>query len=484
MKAVRIDRRQVLRGAGGFTLALPFLPSLFPRRADGAELVAGRGPNFAAMTTVHGAVLPQGMYPGAGTLTQSTDFLPGHTIKHGPLQGTALSPVLTSSSLTPKLVSKMNVLRGFDFPYYIGHHNGGHLGNYVRSDQGPKNMASFATIDQFMANSQSFYKDLGGVRLRSMVTGRGGMGGAPSFAYANPQAQSGAVNNIPPSSDAGAMFKTLFSGSTASPTPVASRKPVVDRVLQNYRELAKGNRRISVDDRARLDAHVTHLAEMERRLSVSRPMSAQCGNLKAPGGDYQGMNDVIAFAFACGTSRVATISLPAAAFAVNAGNWHQGVAHQAGSNQPKLTQALQRSFDLVFVDLMKKLEALEVAPGVTALDLTLLQWTQEAGWITHEAQDMPIITAGSANGFFKTGMFVDYRSTRKMKMFGTPQQQNLGLMHRQWLATALQAMGVPPSEFEKNGKPGYGDPLMSGNFVAAVPAQIHQNASKPVPVIT
>jgi Protein of unknown function (DUF1552) len=484
MKAVRIDRRQVLRGSGGITLALPFLPSLYPRRADGAELVPGLKPCFAAMTTVHGAVLEQNMYPAASTLTQSTVHLPGHNIKSGPLQGTTLSPVLKSASLTPKLVAKLNVLRGFDFPYYIGHHNGGHLGNYVRSDQGPKNMAEFATIDQIMANSASFYPDLGRVKLRAMVTGRGGFGGAPSFTYANPQAKTGAVNNIQPSSDAAGMFRNLFSGATSTPVPVVSRKPIVDRVLQSYRDLAKGNRRISVDDKSRLDAHVSHLAELERRLKVSQPSSAQCGNLKAPGGDYQGMNDVIAFAFACGTSRVATISLPAGTYGNHSGNWHQDVAHNAGSNQPKLTECLQRSFDLVFVDLMKKLEALEVAPGVTALDLSLVQWTQEAGWNTHDAQDMAIVTAGSANGFFKTGLFVDYRSTKKMKMFGSYQQQMLGLMHRQWLATALQAMGVPPSEFEKNGKAGYGDPLMSADFLAAVPAQIHQNASQPVPIIT
>ncbi len=347
MKAVRIDRRQVLRGTGGITVALPFLPSLYPRRADGAELVPGLKPCFAAMTTVHGAVLEQNMYPATSTLTQSTVHLPGHTIKSGPLQGTTLSPVLKSASLTSKLVSKLNVLRGFDYPYYIGHHNGGHLGNFVRSDQGPKNMAAFATIDQIMANSPSFYPDL-----------------------------------------------------------------------------------------------------------------------------------------ACGTSRVATISLPAGTYGNHSGNWHQDVAHNAGSNQPKLTECLQRSFDLVFVDLMKKLEALEVAPGVTALDLSLVQWTQEAGWNTHDAQDMAIVTAGSAHGFFKTGLFVDYRSTKKMKMFGSYQQQMLGLMHRQWLATALQAMGVPPSEFEKNSKAGYGDPLMSADYVAAVPAPIHQNASQPVPVLT
>ena len=35
-----------------------------------------------------------------------------------------------------RVLGKMTVMRGFDIPFYIGHHTGGHLGNFARKDHG------------------------------------------------------------------------------------------------------------------------------------------------------------------------------------------------------------------------------------------------------------------------------------------------------------------------------------------------------------
>ena len=40
--------------------------------------------------------------------------------------------------------------------------------------------------------------------------------------------------------------------------------------------------------------------------------------------------------------------------------------------------------------------------------------------------------------------------------------QTLGLLYSQWLGTVLQAMGVPPNEFERWGSKGYGVPFLTG----------------------
>ena len=63
-----------------------------------------------------------------------------------------------------------------------------------------------------------------------------------------------------------------------------------------------------------------------------------------------------------------------------------------------------------------------------------------------------MVTAGSAAGFLKTGNYVDYRRR------GGPAWSsfNTGLLYNQWLGTALQAMGIPREEYEKNGERGYG----------------------------
>src|SRR3954451_567777 len=129
---MNMSRRQILRGVGGFTLALPFMSSLLkPSRADAAVTGMRRFVQFASS---HGGIWGANMYPAASTLTQTAQFA-GRTVRRGPLTLTTqgadamLSPVLrgASTALTASLASKMNVLRGLDVPFYIAHHTGGHL---------------------------------------------------------------------------------------------------------------------------------------------------------------------------------------------------------------------------------------------------------------------------------------------------------------------------------------------------------------------
>ena len=177
-----ISRRQVLRGAAGFALALPLLPSLLPRSATAGGAGPGRR-RFVAFATEHGGVWGANMFPGDGALTDTQAYA-GRTIRRGSLAAAAqgddavLSPVLRapSSALTPALLSKINVIRGLDHTFYIGHHRGGHLGNYAENDgngtDGQVVQASpRPTIDQVLAWSQHFYPDLSTILERSMIVG-------------------------------------------------------------------------------------------------------------------------------------------------------------------------------------------------------------------------------------------------------------------------------------------------------------------------
>jgi hypothetical protein len=83
---------------------------------------------------------------------------------------------------------------------------------------------------------------------------------------------------------------------------------------------------------------------------------------------------------------------------------------------------------------------------------------------THGSISIPVVTFGSAAGYFRTGQFIDYRrSDDPGSMFdpGAGGQQYMGVLYSQWLGTALQAMGVPPSEFERWGHKGYGVPFLT-----------------------
>jgi hypothetical protein len=479
------SRRTILRGAGGFTMALPFLRSLFRHEARAAGVAAPR--RFVALATEHGAVWPASMFPPDGALTSSMTY-GGHAVRQGTLPlsvagGVAtISPVLSgpSSVLTSRLASKINVVRGLDITWYIAHHQGGHLGNFAQYNHdgaAPSGtLVPMPTIDQVMAWSPSFYGNTSGIRERSLVIG----GASLSAGWSSPSTRSGQVQLLNAESNSLTLFNKIFVPS-AGPTEV--RPPIVDLVREDYLRLRNGNRRLSTEDRRRLDEHVARLDELQRKLSVTGGGGGSaCGTIVTPtmsnsqvrGSDFgrnptsqaqywRMINDVIVAAFACDTSRIATVRIEND-FSTYAGDWHQDVAHKAATTQTAentLAPASQLFFQGVFLDLISKLDAVQdPGGGGTLLDQTLVQWTQESGPITHDPIDLPVVTAGSAGGFFRTGNLIDYRNMtkvgHKLGQDGSLIQTNVGLVYNQWLGTVLQAMGLARTEYETGDYAGYG----------------------------
>lgn len=475
-----MDRRAFLRGAG-FSLALPFLPSLVsPRSVKAAPPPTPR--RFVALCTHHGGIWGANMFPAQSTLAEKSTYA-GHEIRRGALAArvegddAVLSPVLTAkaSDLTPALIAKMNVLRGLDIPFYIGHHTGGHLGNYARNDgnggDGKVVQASpRPTIDQVMAWSKSFYPDLASVRERSMVIGR-----RVSYGFSNPAAGTGSVDEMASVWSSLELFNRIF---VPGEDPGTARPPIVDRVLADYKRLRSSDRRLSSADRIRLDDHVERLNELQRRLNAK----VSCGDVPKPTQDSQSLshqagfdfdpaaqaqaydllNDVIVAAFLCGTSRIAVVNA-SHHFSEFKGDWHQDIAHKAhlpsAGQQGTIAAAHQRFFANVFVDLIKKLDV-DDGTGATLLDGSLVAWTQESGAYTHESQSIPVITAGGAGGSLRTGSYCDYRNLGRVfddgGFEGSTEVTHAGLCWNQWLGTALQAMGLSRSEYERDGVGGYG----------------------------
>ena len=133
------------------------------------------------------------------------------------------------------------------------------------------------------------------------------------------------------------------------------------------------------------------------------------------------------------------------------GEWHLEVAHPATTDpaaQTVLRQHKQWFFQHVFMDLASKLEATPTTNG-TLLDDSLIVWSQESGQITHISNSIPIVTAGSAGGYFQTGKFVDYRNQNiDYGSTTTTQTDHPGLIYNQWMGTILQSMGLSPADYE------------------------------------
>jgi hypothetical protein len=515
MSILRHGRRQFLRGTGGFVLAVPLLPSLFPRTARAEAQTPLK--RFIAFGTEHGCVEEQNMFPADSLLTERENLYSDHVIKQGSLtlrsdgQNSVLSRVLTASAstLTSTMASKLNVIRGLDVAFTMTHHQGGHLGNFADnegSSAGDKATQpdKRATIDQIMAWSPSFYgADLSSNRQRSIHIGQGG-DKAMSWVHTNAADRTGDVVPVPTTQSALELFERVFVPPT-TPGQENKRKLVVDRVLESYKQLSGGAfgaaRRISAADKLRLDQHMTRIHELERSVSAI----ASCGNLAQPEDAryqtdwindipdtlrfYQAFNDVIVAGITCGTTRIATIHANHT-FSPFTGDWHIDVAHKRDlpENQDLLSAANQVFFEHVFLDLATKLDIDEGDTGTTYLDNCLIQWSQESGMMTHEPISLPIITAGSAAKSISTGSYIDYKNHDNANLFSprTP-----GVLYNQYLATVLQVMGVPPSEFEHGTDKGYGVTYRNSEYagpkadsgVRAWPDRLFSDASKLLPIL-
>ncbi len=507
---IKHGRRHFLMGLGGLALAIPFLPSLEKKASAGP---AKAKPKFFFVSTGHGGAWDANFFPTSPTPNrQSVTGVSGHQIASGALSAsgatsggaTSISPVLTASAstLTPALLAKMNVLRGLDVPWYLGH-NTGLLGNFARNDANSGDGGDVAaiggrpTIDQVMASSPSFYASGDAVAAKSLILG-GGATQPYSWAATTPGDPSGGVTPVSNSLSSLPLFQSLFGmGGPAMKTP---RKPVVDSVLQNYKSLMGGSSRLSAADKLRLGQHVDMLHTIEQSLDAKLSCSStppapadndvysQYGatpNAKKWGQLYM---DVAVAALACGATRIGvfgfgdTAGLSPGFIASGKSDWHQDAAHQwyTDAAQAWLVESYQGFFEHVFVYLASALDALTDSDGNTLLDNSLLVWGQECCMETHSSFGLQTVTFGGAGGNMKTGLYCDYRQVGQAssainpgKDAGAGASSALdgyvtypGLLWEQFLATSLLAMGVPASEWERwkdpsgNVEHGYGVPFV------------------------
>ena len=453
-----------------------------------------------------------------------------HTFHYGTLSpqtsgsDTMLSNVIrgASSQFTPQLAAKMNLLRGLDVPWYTAHSEGA-LGCY-----GPMNrpgnegtLSNQVSVDQVLANSASFYDST--PLKRSMHIGNGGL----SIGYADPSTRSGA-QGMPTANNAARLFDEIFLPEFATPTDPAEPAPparphVVDRVLESYRRVHSGahgpGARIGAADRRRLEEYMSRLSDVQARIQaieegggMSRPLAA-CGAQTRPEDNsrrtavytdwqarpdlygpqlYGVYNDVILTAFMCDSSRIATISTPDDFLGTmdSVGGFHE-VAHTARDNAARermLHEGSRGFFQMVYLDLIAKLDAVADADGNSMLDNSLVMWTQESGPETHHNDSQPVVLAGSAGGTLNTGFYCDYRD-RSLRWDDQKQAEgrNPGLHYYGIFSTILDAFGVPRSEAPRGaGVPYAEEEAVPSWFGVPHPrhAQIYEFSTQSLPVIT
>jgi hypothetical protein len=457
VKPFRIPRRALLRGAGGVAIGLPFLEIMTKPGRAAAQSAAG--PKrfltfFSSAGTIHENWVPTGT---------ETNF--------------QFSRIL--APLEP-LKSKVIVVDGLR--NYLGtpppgddHQRGiGTMSTQVSLQTGNTpptcnqqgfqscGLAGGISLDQYVANSIG-----AATRFKSLELGvqTGGAGDVMSYtSYCGP----GMAD--PSEDDPAAVFNRIFTnlttgGGSGMPDPAAlqraaQRKSVLDAVIDSYGSLSPKLGRI---DKATMDSHMSAIRDLEKRLTVVPPsagVGSSCMKPAAPTIDFMANDnfpavgklqmDLLAMAFACDLTRVATLQWELAQgdtiFTwLGANRGHHTISHDDDSNAASVEILTQINlwYGQQFAYLLGKLDAIQEGSG-TVLDNTMAFWGNElARGNAHSHWPMPFVLAGGAGGAMKTGRFLTYPQDAGSTYKGS--QSNL-------LVSMMNAVGVAGTTF---GDPNY-----------------------------
>jgi hypothetical protein len=415
-----LPRRTFLRGAlatGAVALALPPLEAMFcsnGARADGTPVE----PIFGIFFWANG--LPwHGKHTDSAVLDSGFDPATHVDLWTPAQEGAGYAP---SFLLDPLKDHAVNVITGlqpkttWETPGETDGHMRGFMVSLTSDRVNPKGFyhnshtltSERESLDQFVAKHPSFYAT-GVPRYRSLVLG---VSDARFHNYGHWNSISyNAPNSLnPPIKDPGQLFDLLFS-PPGDATALGRRAKLLDAVMDDYKSLRT---RLGSADRARVDAHLEHLDEVQRRLELSTVVCEGPGQAPGSSSDLLAqtatMADLLALGLKCGITRVFSFMLTSPATTHLFGNIPNVVNDMHTTCHAGQWTAV-RDITLyqmqAFKILLDALAAAPVAPGVSALDACVLYGTSEygEGW-KHGVQEMPVVVAGTGGGKLKKGMHV------------------------------------------------------------------------------
>jgi hypothetical protein len=445
-----LDRRTFLRGLGGVALSLPFLDAMSgcSSRGRGAAAVTAGSQTRAASTlpkrlivmfsadgTIHDAWVPTG---------SETSFTLGQILD-------PLTPVQSDILVLDGIVNRAAQNGpGDDHQKGMGCMlTGTELldGPFVGGNGGSAGFAGGISIDQTIANAIG-----GSTKFKSLEFGVKVEGSTvwDRMSYA------GSNQPNPPESNPFAMFTRAFGDLGADPFGlaklIAQRKTVLDAIQPDYASLSA---KLGTADKAKLDAHLAAIRDIEMRLQSGGQLGGACAKPTLPGMfDYmadanyeragQLQMDLLVMSLACDLTRVASIQfsssvsdIPFTWLGITEG--HHSLSHESDTNTSAQMQLVQINnwYAKQFLYLVNKLKSIPEGTG-TMLDNTVVLWCNElAKGNAHSHQPMPFVMAGKCGGAIRPGRFLTYPST-------TP--------HNNLLVSIMNAMDVPGNTF---GNPAY-----------------------------
>ena len=429
-KDPQLTRRNFLRAAGGAAVALPLLSSL---RAGAAGVTYPK--RLVLMYTPNG-VIPDAWYPKNVTSETAFDL----NDIHAPLQA---------------FKDRMILLGGVDLTITNNGPGGLHqkgIGGLFTGQQlqdgdlfvdGCGQRAGWAngiSVDQQVAKTLAVGTPITSLELGVRATENDVQG---RIAYAGPGAP------LPPMNDPAEVFQRLFSGFGQNSDELAElrarRKSVLDTVQSQFKSISA---RVSTEDRAKLDAHLSLVRDLENRMAATGNGSKACvAPAVPPTLDPTSEDDMpkiaalhldmLATAFACDLTRVASYQISTSLNHIrypwlnSLGEGH-ALSHEGPSDADAHMELVTRQtwHSQMLADFLTRLSQIPEGDG-TVLDNTLVLWGNEVSeGNTHSHSNMPFLMAGGG-WYFRTGRYIQYADAS----------------HNDLLVSVLNAMGDNATTF-------------------------------------
>jgi hypothetical protein len=473
-RGTNFGRRAFLRAAGGFALALPLLEATHGDSWGKPKNAAPIAKRFIVVFR-HGGTASNVQRYEIGKLGDRLDGTgpeqghdlwapkdPGETLVLGPIHA-----ALEAHKSKLLLLSGVDNAAGVLQSPYLGDHRWANstimtsakatestdaAGNQIVLAQGP-------SLDQVLAQRLSAQNALPFPSVNVMVDGH--QYGTPFF--------SGPARPVNSETNPGKAFDTYLGGvGSGTPNPELVRRQamgvsVLDGVMDGYKALQP---KLSSQDRQVVDAHLTQLSELERRIKTLQtvtctPITVDHGVQDADA-EHVGpiMVDIILAAMRCGLTQVATLELadiithwlptPFGDVAFDIGHSLHHVASDCGAKGTQFAKQQQWLDEMVanrgwciglFQRLLAGLDSVPEGNG-TMLDNTLMLYTSEfSNGSFHSENNMPLLLAGSAGGAFRTGRHLNFNTATDPLAY----QSKTGTHNL--FTSILNAFGFPDAHF-------------------------------------
>lgn len=420
-----MDRRLVLRGAGGLMLGLPLLDAFMPREAAAQDAV--RSP-FVILVINDNGVVQAGVT--LKVVAEAERFWPS---SFGPL--TKASLLADKSTRTMGELSdyaeQLLVVKGVNLPY---------------SSTGCSHSAADAqllTAAKMTGNSTNCLAN--GLSLDTVIAkAKNPPGRDPLVLHAGMFSPGGTGFDIPgyvsyvapnqPRAYIDSPYKAYQTiigavGTTAgNPADAeaerlrAARSTSINDLLRPQIQALLARTDLSASDRTRLDQHLTAIRDIEVKtatttLTIPDADVASMKTIDAKPYDQASYEqriklnmELMAFSAAADYSRVAVLKIGDRIddhqFTMNGQTFKfHDASHRAVNNGEDLHHACDRLFAGHFKYLLDLLASYTTPTG-PLLDQGVAIWTNQCATGAHSFSNIPWVQAGSANGFFKKGEFI------------------------------------------------------------------------------